>query len=181
MTDNEINIARIQLKTSAELFAEPEADPFNPQSRFISGIDEIANQLRWAPQRNPYRIVIALPEAELTAENQVRTREALLRYCAYQVMFNHNELDSLRIEARQSMALSILYALLFILIGILIGFLPVIPQAIKVMLASLLGIFCWAALWPAADVYLFAWKPFRRAVRLYKNLSQAELIFEPLS
>ena len=180
MKNREVNVASIQLQASAELFTEPEADPFNPQSRYLSGIDEIANQLRWAPRGNPYRIIIALPEAELTPENQARTRAALQRYCAYQVMFNHDELSSLRVEAQRGMALSILYALLFIVVGILIGFLPFIPVAIKTMLASLLGIFCWAALWPAADVYLFAWKPFRRAEQLYRNLSQAELVFEPL-
>ena len=61
MTNREVNVASIQLQASAELFTEPEADPFNPQSRYLSGIDEIANQLRWAPRTNPYRIIIALP------------------------------------------------------------------------------------------------------------------------
>jgi hypothetical protein len=122
--------------------------------------------------------VIALPAEELTPEKQAKTRQALQRFCAYQIESNRYELRSLRIEARRGMALSILYALLFILVGFLIGMLPIIPDAIKVMVASLMGIFCWAALWPAADLYLFGWKPFHHAERLYENLKQAELIFE---
>jgi len=172
--------ARIQLQSIEALFAEPAADPFDPESRYLSGIDEIANQLRWAHLPAPPRIVIALPAEELTLENQAKTRDAMQRYCAYQIESNTFELHSLRIEARRGMALSILYAVLFIVVGILIGMIPIIPDAIKVMVASLMGIFCWAALWPAADLYLFGWKPFRRARRLYENLRQAELVFESI-
>jgi len=180
MTDNEVNVARIQLQTSAELFAEPEADPFNPQSRYISGIDEIANQLRWAPRGEPCRIIIALPEGELSAENQAQIHEALQRYCANQVQTNLNERRSMRMEARQDFAISLLYALSFLIVGGLIGLSGIFPAPLNYLISSLLGIFTWAALWPAADLFLFSWRPYMRAAKLYQNLQQAELIFEAI-
>jgi hypothetical protein len=178
--DNEINIARIRLKSSAALFAEPEADPFDPDSRYISGIDEIANQLRWAPRGNPYRIILALPEAELTDEMQVKTREALQRYCANQVQSNLYERQSMRMEARLDFSISLLYALSFLTIGGLISLSGIFPSPVIFMIGSLLGIFTWAALWPAADLFLFSWRPYMRAAKLYQKLQQAELIFEAI-
>ena len=50
MTNDRVDVIKVRLNAIEELFAEPEADPFDPDSRYRTGMEELLDQmhgLRW--------------------------------------------------------------------------------------------------------------------------------------
>lgn len=94
------NEIEIRLNTIEELFGEPAADPFDPQSRYQSGIDEIAQQprLMWRPQLT--RLLIRLPGEAMEPDLPGRTKAALERYCAAKVRENQQAITETRHQGR---------------------------------------------------------------------------------
>jgi hypothetical protein len=174
------NTIKIDLNNLEELFGQPSADPFDPASRYLSGIDEIVGQLHLlsARQRREQHIIITLPQQLRDTASEEKTRAALHRYCQAKVDQSQRDLENVRRKAPRAL----LYSLVIITIGLTLSGLilssGILSDTLRTLLSSGVTIFAWVALWEPAGIYLYQWIPLARNKHLYLLLNELELSLE---
>ena len=177
MSETKIDIA-LSLNTMEAFFAEPNADPFDPESRYISGIDEVVGQMRLKPRDldDPSRLTIRLPETAVSPTTQSTLKAALERYCAAKIAENQQIIDELQISSRrQAISALVIVVILILLTIFLINFIPGL-QAVSGAIASFVGIAVWVIFWDPIYNYVYAWRPNMLDIRVYKNLLATDLV-----
>lgn len=136
---------QLTLRNLKDLFSEPSADPFDPDSRFLSGIDEIVGKMRLRQRAldKKSRLLILLPQKALSPESKSNLRDALNRYCAAKIAENQQAINELRISNRQqAISALVIVAVIFVLTVFLVNILPDFRVASGVI-ASFVGIAVW--------------------------------------
>ena len=154
------------------------ADPFDPESRYISGIDEVVGQMRLRPRDldDPSRLTIRLPETAVSPTTQSTLKAALERYCAAKIAENQQIIDELQISSRrQAISALVIVVILILLTIFLINFIPGL-QAVSGAIASFMGIAVWVIFWDPIYNYVYAWRPNMLDIRVYKNLLATDLV-----
>jgi hypothetical protein len=176
MTD-ERNEIEIRLNTIEELFAEPAADPFDPQSRYQSGIEEIAGQLRLTRQLQAERLVIRLPAEAMEPDLLAHTKAALGRYCAAKVRENQQAITEARYQGRRDFISSLIITGLVIAVTAVVVYFNILGP-LSTALSYMVAIILWVVLWDPIWTYVYGWRPYQRERQLYENLKQAEVVIE---
>jgi hypothetical protein len=181
MPTNEIDKVSVQLKTIEELFDPPAANPFEPDSRYLSGIDELAQQLakRRLKEYKPTQVVISLPAQAIEPGLKEKTRAALARHADAQIEAAGVELDQLRRRGRFSLISAIVIILVAIVVVWFIGWLNILPETVESFLVGGLSVFSWVAVWDPFNVYLYEWRVPVRTRRIFERLRQAEVVIQP--
>lgn len=171
---------RIQLKNIEELFAEPTADPFSPDARFHSGVDELLASRQGERVPESWRVIIALPATAVTADLVSKTGAALNQYCAFHIAVGERELAENRFMGQRYLLTSGLTALLLAAAALVVLWLPTLPDILKGILALWISTGVWVAAWEPAYMVLYAWRPIRRQMHLYRSLQHADLVIESI-
>jgi hypothetical protein len=181
MSTNEIDKVGVQLKTIEELFDPPEANPFEPDSRYIAGIDELAQQLaqRRLREYKPTQVDILLPAQAIEPGLKEKIQAALARYSAAQIEAADLELEQLRRRGRFSLISAIVIILVAIAVVWFIGWLNILPETVESFLVGGLSVFAWVAVWDPFNVYLYEWRVPVRTRRVFERLRQAEVVIQP--
>jgi len=176
--DGESIDIELSLKKLDEFFAEPAADPFNPQSRYVSGIDEVAGQIRLRRHdlRNPSRLIVRLPRTEINPDVQPDLLAALNRYCTAKIFENQQIINELRVGSRREAVSAFVIAAVLILLSILSVMLIPPLQAVSGSISGFIGIAVWVIFWDPIYNYVYAWRPNRLDIRVFENLRNAEVI-----
>ncbi len=174
--------AQIEIKLSSleEMFAEPAADPFDPDSRYISGMDEVVGQLRLKRREldEKTRLLIRLPQTAVTADTAAILKAALDRYGAAQIAQNQQAIEELRVGSRRETLSAIVIATMLIILTIfLVNLIPELEQ-VSGALAGFVGIAVWVIFWDPIYNYVYAWRPNRLDIKVFENLQKAELVIE---
>src|SRR5688572_12606506 len=181
MSTAEIDKVGVQLKTIEELFDPPEANPFDPDSRYITGIDELAQQL--AKQRlgetKPTQVVITLPAQAIEPGLKEKTQAALARYPDAQIEAADLEIEHLRRRGRFSLISAIVIILVAMAVVWFIGWLSLFGGTLQSFLVGGLSVFSWVAVWDPFNVYLYEWRVPVRTRRIFERLRQAEVVILP--
>ena len=183
MSTSEIDKVGVQLKTIEELFDPPEANPFEPDSRYLAGIDELAQQLtkRRLGEYKPTQVEITLPDQAIEPGLKEKTQAALARYSAAQIEAADLELEQLRRRGRFSLISAIVIILVAIIVVWFIGWLNILPATVQSFLVGGLSVFSWVAVWDPFNVYLYEWRVPVRTRRIFERLRQAEVVIQPCS
>jgi hypothetical protein len=171
---------RLRLNNMEELFTEPTANPFDPDSRYLSGIDEIVGQMRLNQRRldEKSRLVIRLPQTDITSDTQSTLDSALKRYCAAKIAENQQTMNELRLNNRQqAISAFVIIAGILLLTVLLVSFIPGL-QAVSMLIAGFVGVAVWVILWEPIYNYVWAWRPNRLDIRVFENLRAADLVIE---
>jgi hypothetical protein len=177
MSNNGINKVSIQLKTIEELFAPPEANPFEPDSRYVSGIDELAQQMaRFHLRGNLAQVVITLSAQAIEPGLKEKVQTALGRYAAAQIETANIEIDQLRRRGRFSLISAIVIIILAIAVVWFIGWLSLFGGTLQSFLVGGLSVFAWVAVWEPFGIYLYEWRSPARNRRIFEQLRQAEIV-----
>ena len=179
MSGEQIDIL-LTLNTIAELFAEPTADPFDPNSRYVSGIDEIVGQMRLKRRdlKISSRLVVRLPQAAVTTETQPTLKAAVNRYCKAKIAENKQVIDELRVGSRRETISAFIIAVVLILLTVLFSSYFPRLQALNGSIAGFVGIAVWVIFWDPIYNYVYAWRPNRLDIRVFENLQTTDLIVE---
>jgi hypothetical protein len=171
---------QLSLNNKEELFAEPTADPFDPDSRYLSGIDEIVGELRLKPQDldKKSRLVVHLPQTVLKPDTKSSLTAALNRYCAAMIMENQQVIKELRVSSRRQAISSLIIVVAILLLTILLVTLIPGLQAVSGAIAGFVGIAIWVIFWEPIYNYIYAWRPNQLDIRIFENLRDAELVIE---
>jgi hypothetical protein len=183
MSTDEIDKVGIQLKTIEALFDPPEANPFDPDSRYESGIEELAQQLakRHLNGAKPTQVVITLPAQAIEPGLKEKTQAALGRYATAQIEAADLEIEQLRRRGRFSLISAIVIILVAIVVVWFIGWLNLFGGTLQSFLVGGLSVFSWVAVWDPFNVYLYEWRVPVRTRRIFERLRQAEVVIQPCS
>jgi hypothetical protein len=180
MSSNEINKVGIQLNSIEELFTPPEADPFEPDSRFVAGIDELAQQIGKLRLRDkPAQVAISLPAQAIEPGLKEKTQAALARYATAQIEAADVEIEQLRRRGRFSLISAIVIIIVAIVVVWFIGQLNLFGGTLQSFLVSGLSVFAWVAIWEPFGIYLYEWRVPVRTRRIFEKLRQAEVVIQP--
>jgi hypothetical protein len=167
---------KIDLQSPDDLFADPEVDPWQPNSRNRSGIDEIFAKLRPYPTREPVAILVQLPPDMMTSDIERQTHDAVRRYCDGQIEVLSDELAATHSEGRRDFIVSIFVVLgLFAIIALLVSLLK-LEGPLLTALVAWTGIATWAILWYPVDTFVWGRVPLRRTIRQWQKLKNSEIL-----
>ncbi len=173
----------LKLNHIRELFDEPAGDPFDPGSRYNTGMDDLWAQLHEIRPRDreDVSISITLPADQIEPGLEEQTRMAIQRYSAAQMRACQSELAQMRLKAPRELVYSIIIVLLGTLLAALVLASELLPDALNTMVASGLSIFAWVALWQPAQIYIYDWIPLVADKRLFGLLQEFPLEITPQS
>lgn len=179
MPVDKINEIRIRLKTIDALFATPEINPFDPDTRYISGIDELVQQLTAMKLRHSKtRVIINLPAQAMRPGLKEKTQAAIARYCNVQIKSAMGDIDQLRRQGRFSLVSAVIIISVAIGLVTLISWLDIFNGTLATFVTAGLSVFSWVAVWEPFNIYLYYWRIPARTRRLFEHLQQAELVIE---
>jgi hypothetical protein len=183
MPTNKVNKVSIQLNSIEELFAPPQANPFEPDSRYVTGIDELVQQLNKMRLRDKLaQVIISLPAQAIVEPGlQKKIQSALARYAAAQIETAQLEIEHLRRRGRFSLISAIVIILVAIALVWFIGQLNLFGGTLQSFLVSGLSVFAWVAVWEPFNIYLYNWRIPARNRRIFELLRQAEVVIQAQS
>jgi hypothetical protein len=174
------NTITLQLNRVEELFSPPAADPFDPASRFISGIDEVFGQLALLklPEIRQRRLVVSLPGGLVQPGDAERVRAALQRYSQAKIQERQSALDLVKRKGPLSVWYSLIIVAVCLVLGWVVFSLPWLSDTLKSLFGVGINVFAWVALWQPAGIYLYEWIPLGRTIRMYQALAAMPLSLE---
>jgi len=179
MSNNEINQISVQLNTIEELFAPPQANPFEPDSRYVSGIEELVQQLvRLRLRDKLVQVFITLPAQAIEPGLKEKTEAALARFATAQIEAANVEIEQLRRRGRFSLISAIVIIVVAIAVVSLIVWLDLFGDTLQTFLVSGVSVFSWVAVWEPCNIYLYEWRSPARNRRIFEQLRQAEVVIQ---
>ena len=175
MPHSELNTINIGLNSIEDLFLEPDFNPFNLQSRFQSGIDELVEQVRDLSMKRPLKICLSLASQSNEAEFDRLVKNALNRYCTVKIRECEQSIHELQSQGKRDLVYALLLSFIMVLGEFFIVQMSFLPEVFSYLLATGFGLIAWVVLWPPLDKLLYEWRPCRRAQRIYKYLQSAKV------
>ena len=175
LLETQLSLDRIE-----EMFDEPAADPFDPQSRYVSGIDELVGKLRLRgfELKKPSRLVVRLPQSAILPDTQPTLKAALDRYSTAKIAENQQVIHELRaMSRRQTIVAFVSVVILFLLTVLLLSAIPEL-QVISGAIYGLVMVTVWIIVWDPIYNYVYSWRPNRLDIKVYENLRASELVVE---
>ena len=167
----------LHLDNLAQFFAVSEPDPFDPRTRLASGLETIASELKPKALIRKVRTTIVLPADQITPDAEARLREALTRYCQYQIRQNRQDLISLRWQGIKALQNGIIFLGVCLLLSTLFENAELLPEWLRRFGGEGFLIAGWVSLWHPIEILLYEWWPFSRQIHIYESISRMEIIF----
>ncbi len=172
----------LHLDDIQDLFADPEPG----SDRYVSGMDYLYSEIKTSSPRErlreKFKVTIELPREKITEGLLERTREKMKRYCRFKIEENQKELIALHHQGVASLwmgliVLVICLALAFTITLIAQSGINKILEALLQVVATLFVLSAgWVALWQPAELFLYDWWPFRRDMRIYELIADADIV-----
>ncbi len=173
---NEVLDYRLALTDPVQLFDAGVQDPFDPQARVESGVDEVVDHLMGHPLPDRVRLILELSRDPGPERGADQIRVALNRQCE----LRRNSVDrQLALRRREGLAALPTGVVLFA-IGLFLSFELTrqhIPEDVRLLLGD--GVFLvlgWVGLWYPLDTLVFASGELRRRRRALRLLGRAEVL-----
>jgi hypothetical protein len=168
----------LDLNNIRELFEAPEFDPFVPQSRMTSGIEEITDYLSTRRMRKPPQIkaTVRLPADQMTPDIGGETKAALGRYCEFELRRTRQSLAASRFEGRNKLPGGLVVAVTAVVITIIIFLLlPKYLDNALVVMTPVVTVIVWVSIWNPVETLLYDRWDDRRDLQIYTALQNMEL------
>ena len=175
MSDKGPLVIDLELNTIEDLFVVPDYNPFDPQNRTQSGMDEILVQVRNMSLKDPLKIRIKLSSSAKTAQAEQLVMGAWNRYCSFKIRECEQSIDQLQDQGKIDLVWALSISIILILGAFFTSKLLFLPEFIRYFLETGMGIIAWVLLWPPLDSILYEWRPCRRAQQMYKYIRSAIL------
>jgi hypothetical protein len=169
----------LHLQNIDQLFVDPELNPFENPRLQISGVEEAVNQLRIRKKlTDKIRLNIYLPSSQIDSDRQIRTIDALAKYCDFKINQNRIQLELGRAEGWRSVMIGMVFVAICLSMITAIYFLQTLNDTEIVIFAGFFTILVWMAIWNPAETFLYGLQPFKLEIRNYKALKNAEVMIK---
>ena len=182
---NHTHIVEIELPGADSLFTVPESNPLKEGSLFEPGIDTIYDLARKGKVRDSLLLKLSLPEEEVTPETGPRIRDAIRRYCDFQI---GKITDNLEIETRMGRR-TLFYGISILVVCLLLsglGFL-ISSNSTNPYVYALGGfmyngfmIIGWVSLWTPTSMLVFERWPDWISRNTYEHLRDMQIEIIPI-
>ena len=169
----------LHLKEIKHLFVDPELNPFENQRLQTSGSEEAANYLRIKERKvDNIRLNIFLPSEQIEPDLKSRTADALSRYCDFKILQNQRQLEIERSAGWRAVMIGLIFSAVCLLIVLMVNLLGPISDTLLVVFVGFFTILIWMAIWNPAEAFLYGLPPYRREIKTYKALKNAEVVIK---
>ena len=176
----------IRLDTIDQLFNAPDINPFSNEEVDVLGEPALLRAVRRLQAhriRNweNVKLILELPADEITPDLEVRSHEALQRYCAAKIEDNRLQIRLSR--ARSLIGLGMVTAISIVLIALAyLLFNSVFAGAsdtVKGVIAASISVFVWVILWDPMEKLLFDWVQPRLENNILRKLQDIAIVIRP--
>ena len=168
----------LHLDNLAQFFAVPEPDPFDPQARFATGLEQIISELKPKGLMRKVRTTIVLPADQIVPDAEARLREALTRYCLHHTRQNRQDLISLRWQGIKALQNGILFLGGCLLLSALFERADMLPDWLRRFGSEGFLIAGWVSLWHPIEILLYEWWPLSRQINIYRSIMRMDIFFQ---
>src|ERR1700726_504646 len=171
------NDIEVRIEKVVQLFHSLDPFPFREKD-LDSGAEEfIVGWARELPPDKPIRIVVHLPETEVSTPEARELGAALTQYFRYRARVMALDLSELFRVGRRAMAIGFTVLSFSTITGQTV--VNLVPSPIGSVIQESLLIFGWVANWRPIEIFLYDWWPVVRQRNLYQRLSAAEVKLRP--
>jgi len=174
----ETNTIEIRLSSIEQLFQTLDPSPFREKDLDNDVEDFIVSWARELRADLPFRIVVHLPEKQLTRPEAREIGPAITGFFRYSAQQVGLELKELFRVGRRSLAIGIAVLVTAIIASQMVAH-KFEPRPLGKVLEESLIIFAWVANWRPTEIFLYEWWPIARRRRLYQRLAAAKIELKP--
>jgi hypothetical protein len=172
----QVDSIEIRVDQVAQLFDTLDPLPFNQKDLGHDAEDFIVGWARELPRDRELRILLHLPAAEMSRQQESAVEESLQHFFAYRADVTGRDLRDLFRVGRRALAIG-----LAVLLACMLGaeFLSThrIGGAYGELARQSLLILGWVANWRPLEIFLYDWWPVVRRRDLYRRLARARVAF----
>ncbi|MGA7546644.1 MAG: hypothetical protein WBW08_12620 [Methyloceanibacter sp.] len=165
------NLIPIRIANISQLFHS--LDPLNKDTE-----EFIVSWARELPADRPFKVVVHLPEEQLTLPDAQEIGAAIKQFFAYRAKVIGLALKELLRVGRRSLAIGLTVLILSILASQTVSA-SLEPRPLGKVLAESLVIFAWVANWRPIEIFLYEWWPIVRRRNLYRRLADDKVELKP--
>ena len=166
-----LNTITVKLHAVHDLFAMPRHNAFLDNYLPLSGIDQIAQQLKLMRTGDNIKVTIILPEGvDQTPDLHAEVQSAIQRYCDNRLRSLIIDLKVRKVSVIRSLQIGV------VILGVSLGLAAAISRTesivswLRTLLSNSISIFGSVALWSPADAFLFGMRPLYNEIRTYKAI-----------
>ncbi|MDE2430268.1 MAG: hypothetical protein KGM99_16215 [Burkholderiales bacterium] len=162
----------IRLSKLAELFNSMDPTPFHHRDLDIDAQEYLESWAMGFSQDSHFRIIVYIEQS--TADDPAAlVTEAIHNYFEFRATSTRRQLRLMMLEGRTSLIIGLLFLVICLLAA------DAIPEhatsTLFRVLKTSLGIGGWVAMWRPMQTFLYDWWPLARKVRIFINLSRANI------
>jgi len=179
---------KVHIATIDQLFNAPDLNPFSEREADVMGEPALVRVVRKQVARGlrswkGTRLVIILPQDQITPDLQVQVSEAIRRYATAKIDDNKLQIRLSRTRGLLGLVISGLIAAVGILLisFIINNLLASASSTAKGILAGFMSVFTWVLLWDPMEKLLFEWVSPSLESRTLRKMMDLEIVIQPES
>ena len=172
----------LRLNDLSELFTAPEFDPFVEQLRTTSGVEDMVAHLSTRRLRNHTKALatLQLPPTAIQPDAAATAQAAMRRYCDAQIAGAQRAIATNTFNGRTKLPIGLIAAgLMFAALMASAWLLPPNLQPLLVLMAPVVTIASWAAIWNPVETLLYENWEERRTTQIHTCLREMEIRMAP--
>lgn len=167
----------LRLHDIHDLFALPRHNAFHENYLPLSGVDQIALQLKYARLRNGVHVTLILPEGTNQEPNlHAEVQTAIHRYCNTRIHNLMYELKARQLTVIRSLQVGVMVLGISLALAAAVSRTEFLVDWLRNLLSNSISIFGTVALWTPADAFLFGMRPLYNDIHICQAI--AEMTFD---
>jgi hypothetical protein len=178
----------IRLDTIDQLFNEPDLNPFSEEEVDVLGEPALLRAIRRLLARRVQnwegmRLVLELPEDQITPGLEQQTEAALRRYSDAKIEDNRLTIHLSRTRSLIGLGIVTVISILVIIIAyvLLTSVFPRTADSVKAIIASSVSVFVWVSLWGPLEKLLFDWVQPHMENNILRRIPTLDIVIRPKS
>ncbi|HEY7665949.1 MAG TPA: hypothetical protein VH934_22755 [Xanthobacteraceae bacterium] len=172
------HVIELRVEDVSQLFHTLDPFPFRERDLDREAEEFIVSWARELPADRPLRIVVHLPQAQVSRPEVRDIAAAIAGYFGHRARITGLDLKELFRVGRLSLAIGIAVLSFSIVIGHTVVT-RLAPEPVAGVIAESLLIFGWVANWRPIEIFLYDWWPLVRRRNLYRRLAAARVELKP--
>jgi hypothetical protein len=168
------SVIAVRLENISQLFHSLDPLPFREKNLDKDAEEFIVSWARELPADQPFKIVVHVPEEQLTLPEAEDVGPAIKQFFAYRAQVIGLELKEIFRIGRRSLAIGLTVLALSVVASQTVAA-SLEPRPLGKVVEESLLIFAWVANWRPIEIFLYEWWPIVRRRDLYRRLAGSKV------
>ncbi len=171
-------LIEILVQNVQQIFNPLDPSPYPGKTLDKSLEEYITDAVKDFPLPSDMELVMYLPEEDLQKETASNLDQTIHNHFLYKAAQTQREMRETFASGRISLAIGISFLAITIVANLVIAKNP--DTILHEIIRNSLLIIGWVAMWQPISLFLYAWWPIRKKVRVYQKISTMKISFVPL-